>query len=495
MKESVNSYVFHHCVTIPTIRKGGPRNNTKTYSTVDDAENHLSPQHFCLPHTLFNRSFLVAVILLELGFGSIPNSCKVGSFLIRSKGELRVALMATSLDTSSTYSGILSSSSPCFVRPSGSGTVYYYQAIQVTVFAWGMHTFSSSSLMDTFSCLYNETFFPDRSSQNLIESDDDSNGAHQFRIRLNLQPGRAYILVVTTFSEIVTGSFQITATGPMQPVLSSAQPITKCSSTNDSDERTDQLHGNFGSIGLIKRTTASYVLSSSSPEFARPYAYDYNNVPYQAILVTVSMTGMYTFKSSSSIDTSGYLYNEPFNSSDSYRNLIISDDDSGGNLQFQINASLQSSHSYVLVVTPYRKAVTGRFLIEAAGPERLELTTYRHSAGPYSCGNKLTCKAGGLLKIIKSMVISAGCVGLLIGVFCCRPCTNKRKRTLRQQLSLLRQNPISQANSIPLRNVSINTGRTNEIDRPYTISISTVAATYAEQPPPTYEAAVLSSQR
>ncbi|CAF3371424.1 unnamed protein product [Rotaria socialis] len=448
MKESVNSYVFHHCVTIPTIRKGGPRNNTKTYSTVDDAENHLSPQHFCLPHTLFNRSFLVAVILLELGFGSIP--------------------MATSLDTSSTYSGILSSSSPCFVRPSGSGTVYYYQAIQVTVFAWGMHTFSSSSLMDTFSCLYNETFFPDRSSQNLIESDDDSNGAHQFRIRLNLQPGRAYILVVTTFSEIVTGSFQITATGPMQPVLSSAQPIT---------------------------TTASYVLSSSSPEFARPYAYDYNNVPYQAILVTVSMTGMYTFKSSSSIDTSGYLYNEPFNSSDSYRNLIISDDDSGGNLQFQINASLQSSHSYVLVVTPYRKAVTGRFLIEAAGPERLELTTYRHSAGPYSCGNKLTCKAGGLLKIIKSMVISVGCVGLLIGVFCCRPCTNKRKRTLRQQLSLLRQNPISQANSIPLRNVSINTGRTNEIDRPYTISISTVAATYAEQPPPTYEAAVLSSQR
>ncbi|CAF2210273.1 unnamed protein product [Rotaria magnacalcarata] len=472
MKESVNSYGFHHCVSIPTIQKNGPRNNAKTYSTVDDAENHLSPQHFCLSRTLFNRSFLVAAVLIELGFGSIP--------------------MASSLNISSTHSGNLSSSSPCFVRPNGRTAVYYYQAIQVTVFTPGMYTFSSSSSMDTFSCLYNETFFPSRSSQNLIKIDDDSNGGLQFCITLNLQPGRIYIFVVTTFSETVTGSFQVTVTGPTRLLLTPIQSTTKCSTTNDSDEHADQLDGNFGSIGFMKQTTASYVLSSSSPVFVRPYGYNYNNnVRYQAVLVTVSMTGMYTFKISSSIDTYGYLYNEPFNSSDRYRNLIIYNGDNDGNLQFQINASLQSSHSYVLVVTTHRKTVTGRFLIEAVGPEQLKLTTYGPSAGSYSCDNKLTCKTDGSLDIRKIVRIICGCVASFIGVFCARLYRNKRKRTSRQQVSLLRHNQVSEANSVPSR----NTGRTNEIDRPYTISISAVAVTYAEQPPPSYEVAVSSLQR
>ncbi|CAF3760741.1 unnamed protein product [Rotaria magnacalcarata] len=371
----------------------------------------------------------------------IPISCKVRSFLSRSKGELRIVFMASSLNISSTHSGNLSSSSPCFVRPNGRTAVYYYQAIQVTVFTPGMYTFSSSSSMDTFSCLYNETFFPSRSSQNLIKIDDDSNGGLQFCITLNLQPGRIYIFVVTTFSETVTGSFQVTVTGPTRLLLTPIQSTTKCSTTNDSDEHADQLDGNFGSIGFMKQTTASYVLSSSSPVFVRPYGYNYNNnVRYQAVLVTVSMTGMYTFKISSSIDTYGYLYNEPFNSSDRYRNLIIYNGDSDGS---------------------------------------------------YSCDNKLTCKTDGSLDIRKIVRIICGCVASFIGVFCARLYRNKRKRTSRQQVSLLRHNQVSEANSVPSR----NTGRTNEIDRPYTISISAVAVTYAEQPPPSYEVAVSSLQR
>ncbi len=48
----------------------------------------------------------------------------------------------------------------------------------------------------------------------MIASDDDGGGDRQFRISRYLQSGRTYILVVTTHSGGITGSFSITATGP-----------------------------------------------------------------------------------------------------------------------------------------------------------------------------------------------------------------------------------------------------------------------------------------
>jgi hypothetical protein len=68
------------------------------------------------------------------------------------------------------------------------------------------------------------------------------------------------------------------------------------------------------------------------------------------------------------MDTYGYFYNNAFDPSYPSQNLITSDDDSGGNRQFQIRGSLQSRHTYILVVTTYTNGVTGSFSIRGTGP-------------------------------------------------------------------------------------------------------------------------------
>jgi hypothetical protein len=81
--------------------------------------------------------------------------------------------------------------------------------------------------MDTYGYLYNDPFNPSYPSQNMIASDDDSNGNLQFRITRSLQAGYTYVLVVTTSSATVTGSFWITADGPAPVGLSSITTTSK----------------------------------------------------------------------------------------------------------------------------------------------------------------------------------------------------------------------------------------------------------------------------
>ncbi len=98
-------------------------------------------------------------------------------------------LAATSSTISSTYSDILSSSSPRFVRPNGTiGNYYYYQAIQVTLSAAGTYSFTSSSSMDTYRYLYYDSFDPSYPSRSLITSDDDSAGWAPIRPIFPLKP-------------------------------------------------------------------------------------------------------------------------------------------------------------------------------------------------------------------------------------------------------------------------------------------------------------------
>ncbi len=112
-------------------------------------------------------------------------------------------------------SGTLSSSSQRFSRPNGkTGHNYYYQAIQVTIYTTGTYIFKSSSSIDTYGCLYRDTFDPSYPSNGLMISNDDDAGIGQFQISINLQSGSTYILVVTTYSAGVAGSFSISASGP-----------------------------------------------------------------------------------------------------------------------------------------------------------------------------------------------------------------------------------------------------------------------------------------
>ena len=94
---------------------------------------------------------------------------------------------------------LLSSSSPVFTHPySRRGSYWYYQTIQVTVSTAGTYAFISSSSIDTNGLLYNSSFNPSTPTQNLISADDDSGGGLEFLITARLEPGRRYVLVVST---------------------------------------------------------------------------------------------------------------------------------------------------------------------------------------------------------------------------------------------------------------------------------------------------------
>ena len=69
--------------------------------------------------------------------------------------------------------------------------------------------------MDTIGYLYDTSFDPSDPLMNFItEDDDDGDILLQFRIKVYLQSGRTYILVVTTHSEYTAGDFSVSCMGP-----------------------------------------------------------------------------------------------------------------------------------------------------------------------------------------------------------------------------------------------------------------------------------------
>ena len=105
--------------------------------------------------------------------------------------------------------------------------------------------------------------------------------------------------------------------------------------------------------------TYSTSLSNLSPIFTQ--ADRYGDYFYIAVRVTSATSGTYTFHSSSSIDTIGYLYNNSFTPSSPKTNLIVADDESGGNGQFSLTATLVSKATVILVVTTFFSGVTGKY--------------------------------------------------------------------------------------------------------------------------------------
>ena len=73
-----------------------------------------------------------------------------------------------------------------------------------------------------------------------------------------------------------------------------------------------------------------------------------------------------------------FFYNYPFDPSNPNSNLIAQNDDGGSSdsNQFRINVTLQSSRTYVLVVTTYSTTTTGSFLVIALGPALISLTPF-----------------------------------------------------------------------------------------------------------------------
>ncbi|CAF4019055.1 unnamed protein product [Adineta steineri] len=113
----------------------------------------------------------------------------------------------------SVYSSVLTENHPTY-SPTGCDLQnYYYEAIQMNVNESGYYSLISNSTIDTFGYMYGGNFYPSGPSINLISKSDNRSGEHQFQMRPFLRSTTANILVVTTDSANVTGTFSIIVSG------------------------------------------------------------------------------------------------------------------------------------------------------------------------------------------------------------------------------------------------------------------------------------------
>ncbi|CAF3104351.1 unnamed protein product [Rotaria socialis] len=99
-------------------------------------------------------------------------------------------------------------------RPNGEVPQYYYAAIEVRVAMTGYYGITSTSDADTYGSIYTDNFDPAFPDRNLLAKNDDDFGNGQFKLTVFLKSWNRYVLVATTFSPNVTGTFDVNTSGP-----------------------------------------------------------------------------------------------------------------------------------------------------------------------------------------------------------------------------------------------------------------------------------------
>ena len=120
-------------------------------------------------------------------------------------------------------------------------------------------------------------------------------------------------------------------------------------------------------------TTFESALKQNMSSFIR-YGGSILGYRYETVNVSTATSATYVFGSRSSMDTYGYLYSSSFNPNSPANNLLISDDDNGGNGQFQFSFFLQAYVSYTLVMTTYNVNVFGSYVAIVSGPIAVSLS-------------------------------------------------------------------------------------------------------------------------
>lgn len=128
----------------------------------------------------------------------------------------------------SVFSSALTTRSQIYCRQRNClGSMFYYEAVQINVNITGSYTLLCNSTMDTYGYIYNNSFNPGFSNENLLLFNDDSGVNLQFIFRTLFQTRATYILVVTTNRPNVTGVFSVIATGPESLIFSPTNTSSK----------------------------------------------------------------------------------------------------------------------------------------------------------------------------------------------------------------------------------------------------------------------------
>ncbi|CAF3732021.1 unnamed protein product [Rotaria sordida] len=364
---------------------------------------------YILIFTTFNpdvtTSFSINVVgpanvnLLRMNLTSTVPSTTRWTTLLTTRSPSNVSSIITS------YSSITNSDSSTFTRNGGTGR-FYYEAIQVTVYTTGIYTFRSICTIDAFGYLYVNSFNPNDVTSNLVAFNDDDIGTNQFLMTYRLEAGITYILIFTTYSSGVTTSFSINVAGPasvylLRMNLASIVPSTSRMTTLLTTSSPSNVSNIIGVV-----TNYSSALNIGSSTFTRNGGS--GTFYYEAIQVTVYITGIYTFRSICTIDTYGYLYVNSFNPNDVISNLVTSNDDDDGNYQFLLTYRLEAGITYILIFTTYRSDVTTSFSINVAGPAGVNLLRMNFASIVPSTTNRLNVSSITGIATNYSSILNSG---------------------------------------------------------------------------------------
>lgn len=243
------------------------------------------------------------------------------------------------------------------------GTNKHYHLLNLYITASGMYNITSVSTMDTYGCLFSGAFNLTNGISGDGLCDDDAGGNSQFRILLQLEAGKNYTLLFTTYAERITGPYNVIVTGPASVYMDIQNSMSNSTSTTSTWAPV---------LPVDVWSSYSDVLTNNSAIFLRPTANSSSEFFFQAFELVVNQTGFYNLSSISNFDTFGYLYDWNFYPSDPTINMINSDDDGANHTQFRLTYVLQAGVRYILVATSFASGVTGPFTVSAVGPGQID---------------------------------------------------------------------------------------------------------------------------
>ena len=160
----------------------------------------------------------------------------------------------------------------------------------------------------------------------------------------------------------------------------------------------------------VVNTTVSSAWTSSDRLFAR-YNYGTQGYYYHVYSLVVPVTGYYVIMTANANDSYGYIYFPSFNASVPSKNLAAYDDNSGGNLQFQIIMNLQASTTYMVVVTTAARNRTGPYTLIVSGLYGVNLNRV-YESDPVTNAASNTSASDGERQTVIIIVVS-----VVVGVF------------------------------------------------------------------------------
>lgn len=124
-------------------------------------------------------------------------------------------------------------------------------------------------------------------------------------------------------------------------------------------------------VPSVVQTMYPSALTANSQTYSRDC--QSSNFYYETVHLNVTTNGFYSLSSSSTIDTYGYIYKDNFNPLKPSENLLVQDDNNCNNNQFKLITELNTSTTYILVVTTYHPAKTEQFSILISGPNNVNV--------------------------------------------------------------------------------------------------------------------------